>query len=98
MENEKEKSDKKKKELTIEEKMTVALAGTPVPMATDKEILHELLQDTYKAHRRNKIINNYLTELFLKDKNNRTVIQQLAQVQAEMAGTEAYLSWLLNRI
>lgn len=93
-----EEKTKKKKELTLEEKMTIALVNTPIVMPTEKEILQELLKETYKTYRRNKLINNYLTELFLKDKNNSVVVQQMAQIQTENKGTEIFLSWLLNKI
>jgi len=93
-----EEKTKKKKELTLEEKMTIALVNTPIAMPTEKEILQELVKETYKTYRRNKLINNYLTELFLKDKNNSVVVQQMAQIQTENKGTEIFLSWLLNKI
>lgn len=93
-----EEKTKKKKELTLEEKMTIALVNTPIAMPTEKEILQELVKETYKTYQRNKLINNYLTELFLKDKNNSVVVQQMAQIQIENKGTEIFLSWLLNKI
>lgn len=97
-EEEKKEEPKKKKEIPYEEKLVAQLKKLPFEVLSAKEIMADLIQDVYKGYRRNQIVNLYLQGKFLENKNDASIAQTLAQVQAEIKNQEVYLEYLFGRI
>ncbi|MDD5527762.1 MAG: hypothetical protein PHO56_02175 [Patescibacteria group bacterium] len=88
----------KKKELTLQEKMTIALTKNPIKLPTSKEMLEEMIVSSFKIIEKNKTVLEYVESLLAENPKDKMRFIQKQAIAEEIKSGEHHLAWLLDRI